>query len=105
MTGYHWSGPKPSLDGHFYAVAVRDGNKLYLRLARKGHQRQIVAKADHLNRAIVPIAEFPFGFKLSEQTLGVQMLVLVLRLHPLQQLVPRRWRLKVRTQRGGFLKL
>ncbi len=40
MTGYHWSGPKPSLDGHFYAVTVRDGNKLYLpfwvRRAAKG---------------------------------------------------------------------
>ncbi len=30
MTGYYWSGPKPSLDESFYAVAIRDGNKLYL---------------------------------------------------------------------------
>ncbi len=30
MTGYHWDGPSPSLDGYFYAVAIRDGEKLYL---------------------------------------------------------------------------
>lgn len=40
MAGYNWNGPKPSLDGHFYAVAVRNGHTLYLsfwvRRAAKG---------------------------------------------------------------------